>query len=96
MEKLLDEIEDLAGKFECQDTSEWKFTTFGVKSCGGPRGFIAYSTKIDTSAFLEKVRFYTEQDSICNHKWKLASDCSVPPEPKQIICVNGKPKFIYK
>ncbi len=96
LEKLLDEIEDLAGKFECQDASEWKYTTFGIKACGGPAGYIAYSTKIDTSAFLEKVRLYTEQDSIFINKWKLGSDCSVPPKPKRIVCENGKPKFIYK
>jgi hypothetical protein len=31
----------------------------GSKACGGPTGFVAYSLKLNTTEFLDKVKKYT-------------------------------------
>ncbi|MDA3953574.1 MAG: hypothetical protein PF485_08000 [Bacteroidales bacterium] len=95
LESLSEEISDMAEEFECVEASEWQFTAIGTKACGGPTGFIAYSTQIDAVVFLEKVNLFTEQQDIFNKKWKVFSDCTVPPQPEGIICVDGKPEFYY-
>src|SRR5699024_8797860 len=77
------------------ESSEWNFSSFGSKACGGPVGFIAYSTKIDVELFLEKVEKHKIEQKKFNEKWGIISDCSVPPEPTGVICKDGEPSFIY-
>ena len=40
--QLFSEIERLANSESCTDSSEWTFTDYGSKACGGPVGFTAY------------------------------------------------------
>lgn len=95
LEYLSYEIQDIADEQDCFDASEWKFTPIGTKACGGPKGFIAYSSQIDTVYFLDKVNFYTIQQDVYNKKWGIISDCSLPPYPKGIVCIDRKPEFYY-
>lgn len=92
---LFIEISSLAASVPCTDYEDWKFTPYGQKACGGPVGYIAYHQKIDESAFLSKVKFYTNQQDLYNTKWGIISDCSIPPEPVSIRCEGGAPAFIY-
>jgi hypothetical protein len=55
LEQMFSEIENLALSVECTDPSDWAFTSYGSKACGGPWGYIAYSKNIDTEAFLSLV-----------------------------------------
>jgi hypothetical protein len=41
----------------------------GSKACGGPTGFIAYSLKLNTTDFLDKVEKYTNSQKRFNNKW---------------------------
>jgi hypothetical protein len=95
LEMLYDEISEMAEKYDCDNASKWRFTAIGAKACGGPVEYIAFSNKINTKLFLKKVELFTEQQAIYNKKWGIISDCSIPPEPEDVICENGKPKFIY-
>ena len=45
---MFSEISLLAVSVTCEDASEWTYTSYGEKACGGPVGFIAYATTIDT------------------------------------------------
>lgn len=54
LNKLFTEIESLATNENCNESTEWTFTSYGSKACGGPAGFIAYSKNIDTEFFLEE------------------------------------------
>ena len=95
LEKMFSEITNLANSENCSNATEWTFTSYGNKACGGNLGFIAYSTKIDTEIFLRKIEEHRLAQKEFNKKWGIISDCSLPSEPKGIKCENGKPVFEY-
>ncbi|MGF1925511.1 MAG: hypothetical protein ACQUHE_15140, partial [Bacteroidia bacterium] len=57
---LRNELESVSNNFTCDNAADWKFTAIGAKACGGATGYVAYSTKIDETLFLQKVALYTE------------------------------------
>ncbi len=95
LETLLTEIKGLS-EVKCEIASDWKFRPIGSKACGGPTGYIAYSSKIDTVSFIQKVNTYTENQMNFNKKWGIASDCSFPAMPEKVICENDMPKLVYR
>ena len=95
LEKMYTEISLLSVSQECNNSADWDYTAIGSKACGGPTGFIAYSLKINTAAFLEKVKSYTNAQKEFNEKWNISSTCEVPPAPISIKCENGKARLIY-
>lgn len=95
LEKMYDEILLLSVTQECNNSADWDYTAIGSKACGGPIGYIAYSLKINTTTFLEKVKNYTNAQKEFNDKWNISSTCEVPPAPISIKCENGKAVLIY-
>ncbi|SDP85287.1 hypothetical protein SAMN05428975_3024 [Mucilaginibacter sp. OK268] len=95
LRELYADIQKMAQQFNCENAVDWKFTDIGSKACGGATGFIAYSIKLDTAVFLQKVRSYTTQQAGFNKKWGVVSDCSLAIPPKSVTCDSGKPKFTY-
>lgn len=95
LNQLFSEIENLATSENCSVSTEWTFTSYGSKACGGPIGFIAYSTNIDTDLFLEKIEEHRTAQQEFNEKWGIISDCSVPSQPSGVVCENGSPLFEY-
>lgn len=93
--QLYKEIEALSKSVSCTEADEWKFVAIGSKACGGPTGYMAYSTQINEEQFLEKVTYYTEQQKAFNTKWGIVSTCDIPAEPTDVICEDGKPVFVY-
>lgn len=93
----LKDIQNLSksGETVCQNASEWRFTAIGEKGCGGAAGYITYAAKIDTIAFINKVKAYTNQQHEFNKKWNVTSDCSLILAPKGVTCENGKPKLVF-
>ncbi len=92
---LFNEIETLANSISCTDKNDWTYTAYGSKACGGPKGYIAYSKKINTVDFLTKINNYTKAEKLYNTKWGIVSDCSLAPQPKTIVCENGTPLLKY-
>ena len=92
---LFNEISTIAYSVSCTDSSNWNFTAYGAKACGGPQGYIAYSNEIDVTAFLEKIAIYTQAEKEYNFNYGVVSDCSVPIEPKSVTCSNGYPILNY-
>ena len=92
---LFYEIEQIAYSKNCSDSSLWKITAYGSKACGGPQGYLPYSTEIDTVDFLNKVAAYTAAEDAFNKKWNIISDCSLAPSPNRVECNNGFPSLIY-
>ncbi len=79
--ELHNKIQDLASSVTCTDASEWTFTGVGVKPCGGPIGYIAYSTSIDIDIFLEQLEELIIAQREYYRKWGIVSDCGLPPYP---------------
>lgn len=92
---LFTEIENLAYSVSCTNATNWTFTAYGSKACGGPQGYIPYATQIDTVAFLQKIEKYTEQEKLYNIKWGIVSTCDLPNQPIKVVCENGLPKLKY-
>lgn len=92
---LYAEIEALSKQEACEDASQWEYTAIGSKPCGGPSGYIAYSTQIDTEYFLSRVALYTTLHEEFNKKWGINSDCAVEPVPIGVECVDGEARLIY-
>ena len=93
---MFSEIALLAASVTCEDASEWSYTSYGEKACGGPVGFIAYATTIDTVAFLQKVEVHRAAEQAFNKKWGIISTCDAPAEPSGVVCENGTPVFTYQ
>ena len=89
LNQMFTQIETLATSVNCTDASEWRYTNYGSKPCGGPVGFIAYSTTIDTASFLAQIEAHRNAQEAFNIKWELSSDCSTPTEPTGVKCENG-------
>jgi hypothetical protein len=92
---LFDEIQNLAYATSCIDASNWVFTAYGSKACGGPQGFIGYSKNINTEEFLKKIEIYTQSEKEFNIKWGIISDCSATAHPIAVACVNNYPTLKY-
>jgi hypothetical protein len=95
LEARLVEIQTIASSVECTNPDDWLITAYGAKPCGGPWGFIAYPTSINTGEFLALIDEYNQLNREFNEKWGLGSDCSVPAQPSGVTCENGEPVFLY-
>ena len=93
MEYLKAEIITLADSEKCTNPADWKTVGLGVKACGGPVTYIAYSNKIDEKAFQDKVASYNQKSAGYNKKYNLMSDCMLVMQPENIACENDKPVF---
>ena len=92
---LLEEIIQMAENTSCTDDQNWAFTAFGTKACGGPVGYLIYSTTIDTEDFLDKVTLHAASQNEYNIKFGIVSDCAVPTMPAGVACQNGVPVLVY-
>ncbi|MNQ33953.1 hypothetical protein D3C85_473980 [compost metagenome] len=97
LDKMYQEIVSvsLVNSQVCTDSNEWDFTAIGSKSCGGSNGYIIFSKKIDKTAFLAKVKAYTDAQAAFNVKWNVFSNCDMILPPSSVDCVDGKPKLLY-
>ncbi|MFB9052481.1 hypothetical protein ACFFVB_05255 [Formosa undariae] len=96
LNQLYSEIKNLATSENCNDATTWTFTPYGNKVCGGPVGYIAYSTTIDTELFLETVAQHRTAEKAFNEKWGMVGPCNVPPQPTGISCEDGHPVLEYR
>ncbi|WP_296704672.1 hypothetical protein [Algoriphagus sp.] len=95
LEELYEKIVSISESKVCTNPSQWKFTAIGNKACGGPTSYIAYSSEINESEFLDLVAQYTKLQKEYNSKNNIGSDCSFVSPPSEIKCENGKAVFFY-
>ncbi len=97
LEQLLAKIKNLAESSVCSDNTnyELRFLAIGAKGCGGPTGYIGYSTSINVNELEEWVNEYTNLQKEYNKKWQIISDCMYQMPPKSVKCENGKPTLVY-
>ena len=93
--QLFSEIKDLSSSVKCNDASKWAYTSYGHKACGGPLGYIAYSTQIDTVLFMQKIEEHRTLQEKFNEDWGIVSDCSLTQEPSGIKCEEKEAILIF-
>ena len=88
-------LKRMAKANSCDETTKFKFTAYGSKACGGPQGFMPYSSEINEAEFLAKVEQYNQAEKNYNIKYKVVSNCMVEMPPQRVVCVDGKPSLDY-
>ncbi|MBP0902769.1 hypothetical protein ACFSKN_07095 [Mariniflexile gromovii] len=88
-------IEDLAATSICNDTYECHFIALGSKPCGGPWGYVVYSTSIDTEKLEKMVETHNKKETDYNKKWGVASDCMFVMPPTSVNCENNNCIAVY-
>ena len=84
------EIDEIIYASVCDGTYSCEFMAYGSKACGGPQGYLVYSTSINVENLKTLVENYNRVEAEFNTKWNILSDCSVPNMPSDIICENNK------
>jgi hypothetical protein len=95
VEKLAARVMGMTEGVACNNSSDWAYTSFGSKPCGGPSGYIAYPNSINRVEFLALVEQYRQATEVYNQNWGLISDCAIMIAPKDIVCEDGKPVLVY-
>lgn len=79
----------------CSDDFECRYIGFGVKACGGPAGYLIYTTSIDTLELTNMVNDFNNQQEIYNQECGGISTCDIPAPPIDFDCVDNKCIPIY-
>ena len=96
LQEQLNTLVALSESVDCIDGNDWHFAGIGSKPCGGPTGYIAYSTAIDTADFLSRLAAYNEAVRAYNESNGLPSDCALVNPPTRIECEDGKAVLVYQ
>lgn len=86
----MDSIQNLINNSSCTGNEQCKYIAYGSKACDGPVGYLIFSSEVDEEALKKMVKAYTDKQKAYNHQNGIMSDCSLPPEPQQLSCENGK------
>ena len=96
LQEQLNTLVALSESVDCIDGNDRQFAGIGSKPCGGPTGYIAYSTAIDTADFLSRLAAYNEAVRAYNESNGLPSDCALVNPPTRIECEDGKAVLVYQ
>lgn len=84
-----EEITKLAASKNCTEGSQCSYMAYGSKACGGPQGYLVFSSEIDTEKLKDLVDKYTKAEAAYNKQNGIFSDCMLVTPPQTIDCVNG-------
>ena len=83
LEELRRMIEQEIGIPYANEPTQCKLIPFGSKPCGGPWGYLVYSTlKTDESRLKQLVSDFNQLQKKINEEGKILSDCAIAPQPK--------------
>ena len=86
---LLQKIKDEIGNAECDNASQCKTLPVGHKSCGGPEGYLAYSTKTgNTKQLMALAEQYAAARKAENERSGMLSNCMMEPDPGATCVAN--------
>ena len=86
---LLQKIQEEIGAAECDNASQCKTLPVGHKSCGGPEGYLAYSTKTGNSKRLMALADqYAAARKAENERSGMLSNCMMEPDPGATCVAN--------
>jgi hypothetical protein len=83
LEELRRMIELEIGIPYAKEPTQCKLIPFGSKPCGGPWGYLVYSTlKTDESRLKQLVSDFNQLQKKMNEERKILSDCAIASQPK--------------
>ena len=86
---LWKKIQDEIGTAECDNASQCRTMPVGHKACGGPEGYVAYSTKSGNSARLLALgEQYAAARKAENERSGILSNCMVERDPGATCVAN--------
>jgi len=86
---LLVRIRNTIGSASCTASAECKTVAVGARACGGPEGYLAYSTSVSPAAPLEALAArHAERRRAAVAASGMASTCNVLPDPGA-VCDKG-------
>ena len=84
------EVESMRGNAVCVNRSECRAIGYGAKPCGGPSGYLVYSTRDTSAALLEsKVREFNAVVRELNVRRAAVSDCLFVSQPS-VTCAQNR------
>lgn len=91
---LLAEMRALAGAAACTDSAQCKTVPLGARACGGPEGYLAFSSATTAVAPMEALAArYAEQRRAAHAASGMLSTCQFMPDPgaqcRAGVCVLG-------
>ena len=83
-------IEQEIGVPDADKPIQCKLIPFGSKPCGGPSGYLVYSTlKTDEARLQRLVSEFNQLQKKMNEEGEIMSDCAVTPKP-EVEFVKGR------
>ena len=83
------EVLSLIGDAAADAPAQCKVVPYGAKPCGGPAGYLAYSSKNGNEReILALIDKYTAAQRSENARLGLMSDCAIVPKP-EVVLENG-------
>lgn len=86
----LEEINNLIDAQNCNDSSQCNYLAYGSKACGGPQGYLIFSSEVDLDKLEKLVNTHTATEDLYNKQNQIISDCSLVSPPQTMECVDGK------
>ena len=88
-------IQNLAATSVCNESFECRSIAFGSKPCGGPWGYLVYSTSIDTLKLTKLVEKHNQLETTINQECDRSSDCAFVSPPQRLECEDNKCIAVY-
>jgi hypothetical protein len=86
---LLVRIRNAIGPASCSDSTQCKTLAVGARACGGPEGYLPYSTAVKPSEALEDLAArHAESRRAAHAASGMMSTCVVVPDPGA-VCMQG-------
>lgn len=83
------EIETLISDKSCTKDGKCAVIAYGDKACGGPVGYLIYSSgNVNENQLQDLVEEFTELQSLMNDQYGYISDCSIA-SPPDVSCLDG-------
>lgn len=90
LEQEMKKIHILIAAGSCETASNCHYMPYGSKACGGPQGYLIYSSNVDEEELEALVKSYTKKEDLYNRLHGIMSDCSIPIPPEKLDCQEGK------
>ena len=90
LQEQLEAITNLASSGNCNEDTDCDYLAYGSKACGGPKGYVVFSTAIDVDLLKEMIEDYTKLEEEYNIKFGIISDCSIVSPLFITGCLNNQ------